>query len=196
MLTKISSCALFILLSASVAAGISNSTSSWCKDFDWRGETVKAVDDCNIFKSELSVKVSRLSNKGECINFHSLKVGEHERETKETAQGDVVTFTNTLSVAEANKPVLVIYTASLNDPIRQFKTSFTLDAKSCLSDKPRDGKITDDINILPYVSVIIITTILCFAVIATVYLVVRRRKEVNIAIIAISSCLKTGGDCP
>ena len=180
MLTKMLSWAL-ILLPSTIASGISNN--SWCKEFDWRGVNIKAVDDCDIFKSELSVKVSRLSNKGECIKVHSLKVGGHESETKKKCtapDNDVVTFTNALSVAEANQPVVVLYIASLDDPTRQFKTSFTLDAKSCLTEKTRNGITADDINILPYVSSVIITAILCFAVIATVYLVVRHKREVNI----------------
>ena len=35
------------------------------------------------------------------------------------------------------------------------------------------------VDVLPYVSVIIVTALLCSALVATVYLVVRRRREVN-----------------
>ena len=164
---------------------------SWCKEFDWTGEDVKAVDDCDIFNDQLSVKVSRLTNKSECIEVHSLKVGELEREMKYNMKGEaqnVVNFTNKLSAAEAKEQVTILYIAWLDNPIRNFKTSFNLDARSCLINSNRNGKnITkddpttksSDTKILPYITAILLTAILCSALVATVYLVFRMKKEVK-----------------
>ena len=181
-------CSLVLLFLLSLAVGQATRlrNTSWCKDFDWTEEDVQAIDDCDILKKQLSVKVSMLTSKSECIEIHSLKVGGHSKEMKYNTDGkpqEVVTFTNALSVAEAIEEVLVSYDASLDNPIRNFKTSFTLNSENCLKNEKRTTKdLTKEGNILPYLSVIIITAVLCLALVIVVYLVVRRRKEVQVKI--------------
>ena len=185
---RMCSLVLLFLLSLAVGQATRLRNTSWCKDFDWTEEDVQAIDDCDILKKQLSVKVSMLTSKSECIEIHSLKVGGHSKEMKYNTDGkpqEVVTFTNALSVAEAIEEVLVSYDASLDNPIRNFKTSFTLNSENCLKTEKRTTKDLNkdqEGNILPYLSVIIITAVLCLALVIVVYLVVRRKKEVQVKI--------------
>ena len=40
---------------------ISKQSGNWCNDFDWKGNEIKVMEECDVLKDEIKVKLLRLT---------------------------------------------------------------------------------------------------------------------------------------
>ena len=117
-------------------------TEDWCgADFDWKGNGTRVVKDCQILKDEIKVRLFKLTNKSECINFADLRIENEWMKTwhnKNGGENKVITFENTFQNLESlvqNSRGAVVFQARVENPPRDFTTLFFLDTTKCSSIK-------------------------------------------------------------
>ena len=117
-----------------------NPRTSWCQTFDWKGNGTRVVENCDVLKDEIKVKLFRLTNKSECINYADLSIQGEWMETwynTKAEQKRIVHFQNTfkdLQSITSNSRVEVVFRATLlqnNLDMKEFKTQFLLDTRNC-----------------------------------------------------------------
>ena len=117
-----------------------NSKTNWCDDFDWKGKEIKVVDDCELLKDNITVKLLMITHKSECINFADLSIQEEWMNTWHNVKGGknrIIHFENTLKDQDSitsNSRVDVTFRVTLlgnGFDTKYFTTQFSLDTRNC-----------------------------------------------------------------
>ena len=168
-----------------------NSTNSrnWCADFDWKGNEIKVVEDCDVLKDEIQVKLFRLTNKSECITYADLSIQGKWMETWYNVKGGknkIVHFENRLKEKHSNTSssrVQVVFRVTLlqNDFVMDhFTTQFFLDTQNCPT-KDAASKSTEIVGSTIGVGAAIIGLILIAAITAVGYRLKKKRGQEDVS---------------
>ena len=173
----------------------SSSKINWCEDFDWKGNETKVVDNCEILKDEIQVKLFRLTNKSECITFADLSIQGKWMETWYNEKGGknrIVHFENTFkemrsntssSSSNSNSRVEVAFRLNIvtqDFEWNDFTTKFFLDTQNCPT-KDAASKSTEIVGSTIGVGAAIIGLILIAAITAVGYRLKKKRGQEDIS---------------
>ena len=170
-----------------------NSTNSrnWCADFDWKGNEIKVVEDCDVLKDEIQVELFRLTNKSECITFADLSIQGKWMETWYNEKGGknrIVHFENTFKEMRSNTTrsssrVEVAFRLNIvtqDFEWNDFTTKFFLDTQNCAT-KDAAVKSTEIVGSAIGVGAAIIGLILIAAITAVGYRLKKKRGQEDIS---------------
>ena len=122
--------------------------STYCDDFDWTGSRVKAIDDCEILRPEMTVHLERLTNKPNCLQRIAIKIFKNQSDFSEQNVGtpgstSFLQITNSVPAEERCKETVVhistvVQLRIVNRPGRLYSTFFSLTPQNCIT--------ADDVN--------------------------------------------------
>merc|ERR1712037_35173 len=174
-----------------------NSTISrnWCADFDWKGNKIKVVEDCDVLKDEIQVELFRLTNKSECITYADLSIQGKWMETWYNVKGGknrIVHFENTFkemrsnttsSSSNSNSRVEVAFRLNIvtqDFEWNDFTTKFFLDTQNCAT-KDAASKSTEIVGSAIGVGAAIVGLILIAAITAVGYRLKKKRGQEDVS---------------
>merc|ERR1719239_1372965 len=116
--------------------------STYCDEwnFDWTGSTVKAIDDCDTLRPEMTVHLERLTNKPNCLQRIAIKIFKNQSDFSEQNLGtpgstSSLQITNSVPAEERCKETVVHISTVVfaSGPGRLYSTFFSLTPQNCIT---------------------------------------------------------------